>query len=290
MANTIDEVYIQTFETNLRFIAQQQEAKLRGFVQTVQTQSEKHNFEVLGTIEATLKAGRLVSTPVQDTPWSRRTSTAATYHAGDSTEQEDPVQMLIDPNSNLVRELGMAMNRRYDDVIIAAATAAALNGDGTTTAFTAAQTVGDGTTSISFDMITEVQELYMNNEIDPTMPKVMVVGPTQVRKLMQLTENTSADYVNREALQKLNATGITMNWMGFTWIVSTRLNIPLAGELDLLSFTPDAIGMQINRDITSRVEEDPSVSFAWRIYCMMTCGAVRVEDEKVVKIHVLDSV
>ena len=290
MANTVDNVYVQTFETNVRYLAQQTISRLRHTVMEKHVNSEKHNWEVVGTIEAADKAGRLVATPVGDTPWSRRVSVPVTFHAADSTEQEDPVQMLIDPNSTITQVLANAMNRRIDDKIIAAATGTALDGDAVANPFPAGQVVGDGTTKISFDMVTEVQERFMSNDIDPSVPKYFVVGPKQVRKLMQLTQATNADYVDVKALQQLNATGIVPNWMGFTWILSTRLLAPGAGELSCLAYTDKAIGIQVNKDISAKVAEDPSVSFAWRIYTYMTMGAIRVEDEQIVHCHVLDSV
>ena len=289
MANSISNVYIETFENNVRHLAQQSIARLRPYVTERGTNGEKHNWERLGAGEAELKTGVRVDTPFQDLEWSRRTSIAATYHAGETTEQEDPVQMLIDPNSNIAYNLAMSMRRQVDDVLIDAAGGDALDGDGSTVPFDAGQVVGDGTTPISFDFITEVQEKFMQNDIENDIFKVAVVGPTQVRKLMQLTENTSKDYV-RTGLDQLSTTGMVPNWLGFTWIMSTRLNIPSGGELDCLFFTRRAVGLQFNKDITARIAEDPSISFAWRIYCHMTLGAVRVEDEHIVKLHVADTV
>lgn len=290
MAVSIDQAYIDSFENNVRHLAQQDDTKLRGTVMERAVGSENHNWERLGTLSASAKTSARTATPEQDAAWTRRVSSAATYHIGTSTEQEDVVQMLVDPNSNLTRAVAAGMKRQIDDVILTAATGDATDGDGSAVTFTAGQTVGDGTAAISFDMVTEVQETFMANDIDPSVPKVFVVGPTQVRKLMQLTQATSGDYVNSQALQQLNATGIVPNWMGFTWILSTRLNAPGTGELDCLAYTMDAIGMQMNKDISVRVAEDPSISFAWRIYAHMTLGAVRVEDEQIVKVHVLDSV
>ena len=282
MANTISNVYIQTFEQNLRQVAQQETVKLKPWVQVRGEESENHNWEKLGASNASLKTTRLQATPVADTAWGRRVAVSATWDNGESTEQEDPVQMLVDPNSNLVMSLGYSMRRAQDDVIIAAATAAALEGDGTTTAFTAGQTVGDYTTPITFDSITEVQEIFMNNDIDPSVLKVAVVGPTQVRKLMQLTENTSSDYVRAQQLQQY---GIAPSWMGFDWISSTRLLHPTAPgtDIDCLFMTKRAIGMNIPKDISAKVAEDPSISFAWRLYCFTVMGAVRVEDEQIVR-------
>lgn len=289
MAITISNAYVQTFERTVRQLAQQSETKLRGTTQERSVSSEKHNWDRLGKGDFTTKTSARQATPASDSPWSRRVSIPITKNDGDTVEPEDIVQMLIDPKSSIAEKQGMGAKRATDDIIIAAATGDALDGAGATVTFPAGQIIGDGTSPISFDMVTAVQEKFMQNDIDPSIPKVFVVGPTQVRKLMQLTEQTSADYVSREALQRLNATGVVPMWMGFTWIMSTRLLIPSAGQLSCLAYTRRAIGLQVNKDIWVRVAEDPSISFAWRIYTALTMGAVRVEDEQIIQAKVKNS-
>jgi hypothetical protein len=288
MAITIDKVYVQTFENNVRHLAQQSEARLRMCVQEKSVSSEKHNWETMGANEAQPKAGARQPTPENDSTWDRRTSIAETFDIGDTSEQEDPVQMLVDPNSNITRSIGMAMRRQIDDVIITAAVGPSRDGDGAAVAFPAAQIVGDGTTPFTFDGVTEVFEKFMDNDIDPDVNKYMVVGPKQLRKMQQLTEYTSSDYVQVKALA---SSGFVKSWMGFDWIVSTRLNDPAGdgSEIDCFAMTDMAIGMQMNRDITTRVAEDPSTSFLWRIYAYMTLGAIRVEDEQLVKWHLANT-
>lgn len=286
MAITISNVFVQSYEQIVRHLAQQSESKLRGWTQERGVTSEQHNWETLDQTVAALKGGPRSPTPITDAVWGRRVSVAKTYDVGEVVEQEDPVRMLVDPNSNVARAQGMAMRRAVDDEIIASCTADALNGDGSTTSLLASQIVGDYTGEISLDLITEVQELFLANDIDPEVPKVMVVGPKQIRRLLQLTEVTSVDYQNAKAL----VSGFVPNWMGFDWINSNRLNVPGADQLDCLCFTRSAIGLQVNRDITARIAEDPSLSFAWRIYCYMTIGAVRVEDRELVNLRVADTV
>jgi len=289
MAVTISNAYVETFENNVRHLAQQTQTRLRGCVQVKSNASEKHNWERMGTSAATLKASVLTPTPVSELSWSRRVSLAETWHDGDAVEQEDPVQMLVDPNSNLTRALSMSMNRGVDDIIIKAATGDALNGSGGNDVFPVAQEIGNYTGEIDFDMVTQVQERFMENDITPDIPKFMIIGPKQIRKLMNTTQQTSSDYVRR-GLDELSATGIVPNWMGFTWIMSTRLLAPAGAQIDCLAFTKDALGMSINRDITARIAEDPTVSFAWRVYTHMTLGAVRVEDEQIVRLKLADTV
>ena len=103
--------------------------------------------------------------------------------------------------------------------------------------------------------------------------------------MLQLTEATSGDY---NAVKPLTSKGYIESWMGYQWVVSTRLNSPSANEVHCLAMTRKAIGMQVNEDVSARVQEDPTISFAWRIYCRATYGGVRVEDEHIVKLHVTD--
>ena len=286
MAITISNVYIQTFERIVRHLAQQSDTKLRQFITEASTNGEKHNWERVGATDPTEKTSARTATPTADLAWSRRVSLAQTFHAGETYEPEDVVQMLVDPNSNIAQALASGMRRKVDDIIIAAATGDALNGNGSTSAFPAGQIVGDGTGVITLDTILETQEKFAKNDVDPDERKVMVIGPTQQRKLLQTPEIISADYQSVKAL----ATGMLPNFMGFDWVVSNRLLAPAAGQIDCLAFTKRGIGVQVNKDISAQVAQDPSLSFAWRIYTMMTMGAVRVMDEEVVAVRLLDAI
>ena len=289
--STVELMFVETYESIVRFLAQQTMSRLRPWVMEKSVQSTGHNWERLGTAEATEKTpvggptGRNVATPEHNYPFSRRRSTPGTWHTGDTIEPEDIVQVLIDPNSNIARAQAYAMNRAIDDEIIDACFRAADNGNGGTVNFPAGQILGDGTTNIDFDMVTAVTELFMANDIDPDIGKVMVISPAQARRLLQMTEATSGDY---NALRPLTAKGYIESWMGYSWLVSTRLNAPDVGEVDCIAMTKQAIGLQMNRDVSAEVAKDPTISFAWRIYCAATFGAVRVEDEHIVRIHLSD--
>lgn len=293
MGQSVEDVYIQTYETNVRHLAQQGITRLRPWVMEKSVQSEAHNWERIAQAEANRKgdgsegSNRAVPTPDDDTEWSRRQSVPLTYHVGDVTEQEDIVQMIVDPNSNYAMAHSKAMRRAHDDEIIAAATGDSRDGEGGVVPFPADQIVGDYTDPLSFDLITEVSERFMENNIDPDDEKVMVIGPKQARKLLQLTEATSGDY---NAVRPLTSKGYIESWMGYTWIVSTRLLEETPGEITCFAMTRKALGFQVNRDITARIQEDPSISFAWRIYCFSTFGAIRVEDEHIVQIQLADTV
>ena len=104
--------------------------------------------------------------------------------------------------------------------------------------------------------------------------------------MWQLTEVTSVDY---QAVKALAGNGRVPRWMGFDWIMSNRLLVPGTDQLDCLAFTRRALGLQVNKDITARIAEDPSLSFAWRIYCFLVMGCVRVEDREIVRFKAADT-
>lgn len=287
MANTIANVYVQTFTNNVRFLAQQGEAKLLNWCQQETKDAVSHNFERLGAMSMVAKAGRAVASPVNDAPWSRRQTVCANYHGGDLVEPEDAAQMLVDPTSNITQALGMAAKRQIDDIIIAKATAASRDGTGGAVAFVAGQILGDYTAEISFDFVTQVLEVFNTNELAEE-DKVFVIGPKQLRKMQSLVEYTSSDYVNVKALAEK---GFVQNWLGFNWILSNRLLTGGGGGTrDCFAMTRKAMGFHWQKNIWARVAEDPSRSFAMQVYTALSAGAIRVEDEHLVWCKLKDTV
>ena len=289
MAITIDKAFVKEYRDLVIQLAQQGETRIRPHVTEVSLRGEAYNFDRLAKTQALQKTGRRVDTAYVDDTWSRRVAQPQTWNHTMTIEHEDKVQMLIDPQSAYAENQGMAMRRQWDTIIVEAATGTALDGDGGNNALPAAQVVGDGSAPITFDNVTQVQEIFLGHDITTDVPKVMLIGPTQIRKLMQLTEQTSSDYIRRESLQKLSSYGIVPNWMGFTWILSNLLLAPSAGELSCLAFTKRAMGLAVNQDIFVRIGENPSKSYMIQVFSQFTGGCVRVEDEHIVHLHVKDA-
>lgn len=304
MANNISSAYISTFENNVRHLVQQKESKLLNTVQSVNITGENHAWERLGLMEASLKGGfnpNVIDagtipifkspgvirqdTPMSDAEWSRRISLVNTYNVGTSTELEDPTKMIVDPNSNLTMAISAAMKRQQDDIIIDAARGTALDGAGALNTLPASQEVDHTGQPITVKLMADIQTQFMDNHIDPDVQKFAVVPPSAVATLMQEAKSTSNDFVQASVLQQY---GIVRNWMGFDWMISTRLpeygTLP-TDDIAALFYTKQAIGCQINRDIQIKMAEDPTRSFMWIIYAYMILGAVRIEDEHIIQVR-----
>ncbi len=145
MAITVTAAYVKTFENTVRQLAQQKQTRLRMCVTEVNKQSEGHNWDRLAASTARAKTSARMVSPAggngsgavgatDGLTWTRRASVVATYDTGEVIEQENIVQMLIDPKSASTENLVMNMNRQIDDILITAATAAASDGAGGTVA------------------------------------------------------------------------------------------------------------------------------------------------------------
>ena len=282
---SVEDVHIETYESTIIQLAQQRMSRVQPWSMQRGEESAGHNWPVLNAADATLKT-RDQATPEAGAAFAERRSVPITMDIGDLIEPEDIVQVLIDPLSSQAQSQVYSIGRAYDDELFDACERDADDGNGGTVALPAAQIIGTGAASITFDDVTAITEQFLNNDVDPDEPKVAFVSPAQVRKLLQLTEMTSADYNSLRPLES----GMPTIWMGYTWIPSTRLNSFGAGQATCVFMTADAIGFNINEGMTSRVAEDPTMSFAWRVYCRSTFGAVRVQDEKVVLLDVLETI
>jgi hypothetical protein len=120
------------------------------------------------------------------------------------------------------------------------------------------------------------------NDVDPSIPRYIVCGATQIADLLGTTQVTSSDFNTVKAL----AAGDVDTFMGFKFILSNRLNFDATHTDDRLvfAFTQDAIKLGVGKDITAKIDVRPDKSYATQVYTCMSIGAVRMEENKVFQI------
>lgn len=277
-------IYQRDFEANLRSLSQQEGSKLRSFC-IERNAPEMHLWDRIGKMSATSRTagGATADTAVTLT---RRRSKPSDFEVSNLVDPTNIAQAARDPRSDILRQHAYAIGRKMDDIIITAALGATEAEDGTSTGFPGGQSVGGASQAFDFNFITSVNEKFWANDVPSEEDKVFVIRPNGARKLLQMTQATSSDYVNAQALA---SKGYVESWLGYTWIVSNLLPNVSGSQYYYLAMTKRAVGLHITKDVWSRVAESTEKSFAWRIYSAFAAGAVRIEDEHVVRVHVLES-
>ena len=286
MSIQITTSFVEQYSSNVSMLSQQMGSKLRGSVDVENINGKNAFFDQVGVTAAQLRTSRHGDTPQIDTPHSRRRLSLADYEWADLVDDVDKVRMLVDPTSSYAKAAAAAMNRAMDDVIITSFNASASTGvaGGASTALPSTQktATSDQSDGLTIAKLLAAKKILDNNDVDPSLKRYIVCGPQQISDLLGTTQVTSSDFATVKAL----AEGSVNSFLGFDFIMSTRLNKDATNTTDRLVFayTEDAIKLGIGKDISAKISERADKSYSTQVYYCMSLRAVRMEEKKVVQI------
>ena len=283
MSNQITTAFVQQYSSNVQLLSQQMGSVLREAVDVETIVGKNAFFDQVGKTTAVLRTSRHADTPQIDTPHSRRRVSLADYEWADLIDNADKVRMLIDPTSSYAKAAAAAMGRAMDDVVIAALGGTAYTGETGSTSvslpsgqkpYSASQTDG-----LTIAKLREAKKILDLADVDPSLPRFFVCGPTQINNLLGTTEVTSSDFNTVKAL----AMGDINSFLGFNFIVSNRLDLT-SSKRSCIAFAQDGLLLAVGKDVTARIDERSDKGYATQVYYSAAFGATRMEESKVVKI------
>lgn len=302
MSFTIPDAMVQQFQTNVRFLAQQQMARFRGCVIEEPITGEAAYLEQLAPTAARKVIGRHADSPMMNSQHLRRRIAPYDYDWGDIVDRLDKVRLIIDPESNYTRNAAFAMQRGFDDETIAAFFGTAFvghsgstaltwpNGNSETTPAQAAGTQvavndwtygnGSGNTGLTISKLISAQVALLQGEGDEDEPRYFGYKGKQLGNLLATTEATSADYNSIKAL----VDGKIDTYMGFKFVHSERLLLNGSGQTRCPAWRKSAVGIGVAKDISTNAAPRPDKRFAPYIYADMAIGAARLEEVKLVEV------
>jgi hypothetical protein len=283
MSTEITTAFVEQYSSNIQMLSQQKGSLLRDKVRVESVTGKNAFFDQVGSVTASVRTTRHADTPQSDTPHSRRRVSLVDYEFADLIDDLDKVRMLVDPTSTYALAAAYAMGRAMDDAIITAATGSADTGvaGGTAVALPSSQIIAEaGTTGMTIAKLREAKEIIDLADVDPSLPRHIIVSPKQITDLLGTTEVTSSDFNTVKAL----AQGDINTFLGFNFIVSNRLAIA-TNKRKCIAFVSDGIGLAVGKDATARIDERADKGYATQVYYSAAFGATRMEEEKVVEIQ-----
>lgn len=282
MSVQVTTAFVSQFSSNVQLLSQQIGSKLRGAVSEDSVTGDKAFFDQIGSGTAQLRTSRHADTPLQDTPHSRRQVAIDTYEYADLIDDADKVRMLIDPTSTYARAAAAAIGRAMDDAIITAATGTALTGvsGGTSTTMLAANQIAHGSAGLTVAKLVQANKILDNSDVDPSIPRYIVVGPEQIEDLLNNSTVTSSDYNSIKALVH----GEIDTFLGFKFIKSTRLSVA-SSVRKCFAWAEDGLKLAIGKDVVSKIDQRADKSYSTQVFYCASFGSTRMEEEKVVEIN-----
>ena len=287
MSTQITTAFVEQYSSNIQMLSQQKGSLLRDKVRVESVTGKNAFFDQVGSVTASVRSTRHADTPQSDTPHSRRRVSLVDYEFADLIDDLDKVRMLVDPTSTYALAAAYAMGRAMDDAIITAATGSADTGvaGGTAVALPSSQIIAEaGTTGMTIAKLREAKEIIDLADVDPSLPRHIIVSPKQITDLLGTTEVTSSDFNTVKAL----AQGDINSFLGFNFIVSNRLAVATQIR-DCIAFVSDGIGLAVGKDSTARIDERADKGYATQVYYSAAFGATRMEEDKVVKIQAYEA-
>ena len=286
MSSEITTSFVEQYSSNVAMLAQQMGSRLRSAVDVETITGKNAFFDQVGVTAAVQRTSRHADTPQIDTPHSRRRVSLADYEWADLIDDQDKVRMLIDPTSSYAKAAAAAMGRAMDDVIITALGGSADTGETGSTAVALPSTskfaTGQQSDGLTIAKLIAAKKFFDLNDVDPSIPRFIVAGATQMSDLLGTTQVTSSDFNTVKALVQ----GDVDTFMGFKFILSNRLSLDATNTDDrkIFAFTQDAIKLGVGKDITAKIDVRPDKSYATQVYTCMSIGATRMEENKVFQI------
>lgn len=308
MSLQITEAFVQEYSSNIYMLSQQKGSRLRPGVRSETMQSKAKAFDRIGQVSAVLKSGRHSNTPQLDTPHSRRWCYLADYEWSDLIDQQDKIRLLNSPESEYVMAAMWAMGRSMDDVIIEAFDGLATTGEdqsGTASlpdSQKLAAVGGSGFSNLNVETLIKIKEKFGANDVDESIPLHIALTQSQISSLLNDDQVTSADYNTVKALVR----GEIDSYMGFQFHRIQRLptetgavsantttgvvgsGSSVTGQRKIFAWAQDGMILGIGQDMVGRISERDDKSYATQVYAMMSIGAVRMEEAKVVQTYCLE--
>lgn len=287
MSSQITTAFVNQFSSNVTMLSQQMGSLLRSTVDVETINGEKAFFDQVGSAAAVQRTTRNADTPLMETPHARRMVSLKDFEYADLVDDQDKIRMLIDPTSTYARAAAAAMGRAMDDEIIAAFNANALTGKtgATSTALPASQQIAHGSAGLTIAKLVEAKQKLDEQSVDPSIRRYIACSPKQISDLLNNTTVTSADFNTVRAL----ATGTISEFVGFTFIVTNRLQVDSSSNRLVYAWAQDGIKMAVGKEPTARIEERADKSYATQVYYCSSFAATRMEEDKVVEIACQES-
>ena len=285
MSSQVTTAFVQQYSANVQMLSQQMGSRLRDAVRIENVVGKNAFIDQIGKATAQLRTSRHADTPQLDTPHARRRLSLASYEYADLIDDQDKGRMLIDPTSFYAQAAAAAMGRAMDDVIITAALGTASTGEtgsGSATLDATNNMVGSASSNdgLTIAKLLEAKRKLDLNDVDPSIPRYIAVGPKQIEDLLGTTQVTSSDFNTVKAL----AQGDVNSFLGFEFIMTNRLDVDSNDIRSCFAWAEDGLTLGIGKDVSARIDERNDKGYATQVYYCMDIGAVRMEESKVVKI------
>lgn len=266
MSASLTAAFIKKYSDDVTHLASQQKSK---FMENVRVHRDvggsTYDFhKMAGLTAATRAAGSSAEVTGQDAASTVATATLADFEVPIYASKFDMLKTNIDTVKEYQLETVAAMNRKFDDIIIAAMAS------GTTT--TLPTTAG----GLTYAKLLEALTFFNSNDVDQE-DRIFAVSPKALSEALNINQLTSADYVQVQGIMAGNIGSV----LGMKWVLSTRLPLATAART-CFAYNKKAVGLAVGKDLSTEINYIPQ-RVSHLINTTASAGAVVIEPLQIAK-------
>ena len=293
---SVHENYTIDFQNTFDSVAQEKEAKMvmSGIITPETMDGEVKAIDRIGKVEAREITGRVVKVQFDDIEHTRRQLSTKRYALTLPVDAADVQDLARDPSGRYAEECVNAFNRLKDRIILTAADANVLTGEGftTTTSFASdgGRTVDATAAGLTFEKVREIKQKQgaKATGTDYMEKAVLVISDKEQDTMLSETELTSGDF---DRLFSRDENGSMVMVLGMDVIqYASESEKPIlkvaGGERSCFAFAGNALAWGVHTepkveilDMKNEYYETMAVNIVGRM------GAVRREGVRVIKVN-----
>ena len=304
MANTGNNPYevellTTAYTTTLELLLQQKISKLRGHVDSRQYVGKMASpVQQIGVLQHKQPAGRYSPLVPEIPQYTRRWVFPNDRDLTVLVDTFDELRTIVDPKAGINEATMASANRFFDDLIIAAALGSASTGVDssslstetfdTTNALVADTFGASASTGMTYPKLVEAWRIMRFRQVDlDAEPPCVVIGSQQEADLKKQAEVINKDFNDNVVVESGRVTRLA----GFDVVVSERLNTSSSNSLrNCFAFVKSGLHLGIWKDMQIKIDNRVDLtSHPWQLYSMISAGATRTQQFKIIQINCADT-
>jgi hypothetical protein len=278
---------VQQYKANVELLLQQTGSLFSDKVTSGSYVGKKASVvEQFGEATAVERTSRHSDTPLLDLSQSKRWVSPRDYEWGSLIDDQDKLRAIIELNSPYAQAAAAAMNRKKDDILVAAFFGTSLTGEeGTTsetwdTAYDVGVDIGGTASSINSAKLKKAIRLLITaNKQELMEPVFGAIGAYEHDALLKEIEVISKDFGSSAVLEN----GKVKRFMGVDFMISERLVIA-SGNRQIPVWLKSGMHLGVWKDFVAKISERNDKGHATQVYVAMTMGACRTQLGKTIKV------
>ena len=294
MSVNIPDHFTISFSTNIMLLLQQKGSKLRGTtMEGSHTGKQASPLDQIGKVEMTEVTNRFAPMGRTDANVDRRWVTPTDYDLPQQIDTFDKLRLITDPESHYTQNAVLAAGRIIDTVVIRAFQATAKTGEqgATNTSFVAGNevdvAVGGANSRLNVQKLLTVKETMRAQFVDFDTDEIYCgLTAKDESALLNEIQIISSDFNGGD--RPVMKDGKMSRFLGIQFVYCELIESVAAGtnEVNVPVWAKSGMYLGIWNDIASDISRRNDIrGIPFQSYVTLTCGATRLEENKVYNIE-----